>query len=346
MNSSKLLINEPPLQVLPSLAKEIGLNEAILVQQIHYWLCRSDHRHEGRKWFYKSAAEWADELGFWSDSTIKRTLANLLEMKLISVGQLHKVLLSDPYNRTKWYSINYDQLELLNSTNASGQNDQLGAGQNDKITSSQNDQMLQENTTKNTTKNKTPLTPQGETESILADAESALAYYNELTHTRCEDSSPFETLLTATKSRKAYALADLQLVALWVVSTWKPRNGKYAKPANICRVNRFDGYLADARAWSESAGRIDCDAVIAAYNRIFSDVLPPAEIDQDRKHAIRKLLQYLKTKDLEAFQSYFEAFREQATVFYFGGDDGAGWRANFDYLMKPEVLRKTRDGAL
>ncbi|EKN5164329.1 hypothetical protein DVP14_22225, partial [Yersinia enterocolitica] len=192
----------------------------------------------------------------------------------------------------------------------------------------------------------TPLTPQGETENILADAERALAYYNELTHTRCEDSSPFETLLAATKSRKAYALADLKLVVLWVVSTWKPRNGKYAKPANICRVNRFDGYLADARAWSESAGRIDCDAVIAAYNRVFSDVLPPAEIDQDRKHGIRELLQYLKTKDLEAFQSYFEAFREQATVFYFGGDDGAGWRANFDYLMKPEVLRKTRDGAL
>ncbi|HHH2014421.1 TPA: helix-turn-helix domain-containing protein [Yersinia enterocolitica] len=192
----------------------------------------------------------------------------------------------------------------------------------------------------------TPLTPQGETENILADAERALAYYNQLTHTRCEDPGPFAILLTTTKSRKAYALVDLQLVTHWVVSTWKPRNGKYAKPANICRVNRFDGYLADARAWSESAGRIDCDAVIAAYNRVFSDVLPQAEIDQDRKHAIRELLQYLKTKDLEAFQGYFEAFREQASVFYFGGDDGSHWRANFDYLMKPDVLRKTRDGAL
>ncbi|MBS0054442.1 helix-turn-helix domain-containing protein [Yersinia sp. Marseille-Q3913] len=192
----------------------------------------------------------------------------------------------------------------------------------------------------------TPLTPQGETENILADAERALAHYNQLTHTRCEDSSPFETLLTATKSRKAYALADLQLVTHWVVSTWKPRNGKYAKPANICRVNRFDGYLADARAWSDSEGRIDCDAVVAAYNRVFSDVLPPTEIDQDRKRAICELLQYLKTQDLDAFQSYFEAFREQASAFYFGGDDGTHWRANFDYLMKPDVLRKTRDGAL
>ena len=34
---SKLLINEHPLQVLPSLATKIGLNEAIVLQQIHYW---------------------------------------------------------------------------------------------------------------------------------------------------------------------------------------------------------------------------------------------------------------------------------------------------------------------
>lgn len=35
---AQLLINEPPLQVLPTLAKTIGLNEAIVLQQVHYWL--------------------------------------------------------------------------------------------------------------------------------------------------------------------------------------------------------------------------------------------------------------------------------------------------------------------
>ena len=35
---SKLLINEQPLQVLPSLAEAIGLNQAIALQQVHYWL--------------------------------------------------------------------------------------------------------------------------------------------------------------------------------------------------------------------------------------------------------------------------------------------------------------------
>ena len=35
---SRLLINENPLQVLPTLAVKIGLNEAMILQQMHYWL--------------------------------------------------------------------------------------------------------------------------------------------------------------------------------------------------------------------------------------------------------------------------------------------------------------------
>lgn len=35
---SKLLINEPPLQVLPSFAQNIGLHEVIILQQVHYWV--------------------------------------------------------------------------------------------------------------------------------------------------------------------------------------------------------------------------------------------------------------------------------------------------------------------
>jgi hypothetical protein len=33
---SKLLIDEPPLQVLPTLAVRLGLEEAIFLQQLHY----------------------------------------------------------------------------------------------------------------------------------------------------------------------------------------------------------------------------------------------------------------------------------------------------------------------
>ena len=37
-NSSKLLFNEEPITINRLAAKVLGLNEAIVVQQVHYWL--------------------------------------------------------------------------------------------------------------------------------------------------------------------------------------------------------------------------------------------------------------------------------------------------------------------
>lgn len=78
---TNLLINEPPLQVLPSLALEIGLNEAIVLQQVHYWLHISRHKYKGKKWFYKTYDEWLDEFPFWSKNTVVRAI-NSLEKKI------------------------------------------------------------------------------------------------------------------------------------------------------------------------------------------------------------------------------------------------------------------------
>ncbi|TKI02571.1 helix-turn-helix domain-containing protein [Martelella alba] len=195
-------------------------------------------------------------------------------------------------------------------------------------------------------KQKTPLTPKGEfDEHVIENAKKALSYYNEATGLRCRDHSPFAELLTERKSRPAYTLQDIRTVIRWVVNTWKPRNGKYAKPANICRINRFDGYCADAYAWAADDIDIDCNAVISAYNAILGDRLPPADCDADRVRAVKMLAPRLAVKSLSGFLGYFEAFSE-APEFYFGGPSGTGWRANFDYLMRPEILKKTREGAL
>lgn len=100
---SQLLINEPPLQVLPSLAKEIGLNEAIMLQQMHYWLINSSHEFEGVKWFYKTLEDWQTEFPFWSAMTIRRTLTNLEKQKVIRIGNFNK----KKFDKTKWYTIEY-----------------------------------------------------------------------------------------------------------------------------------------------------------------------------------------------------------------------------------------------
>jgi hypothetical protein len=105
-----LLIDEHPLQVLPSLACALGLNEAMLLQQIHYWISRPGAKiRDGRPWLYNSYADWHQQFPFWSVSTIRRTIETL---------ERRGVLLSGNYNaqaldRTKWYTIDYAALDAL-----------------------------------------------------------------------------------------------------------------------------------------------------------------------------------------------------------------------------------------
>ncbi|HHW5040793.1 TPA: conserved phage C-terminal domain-containing protein [Staphylococcus aureus] len=115
---NKLLIDDYPIQVLPKLAELIGLNEAIVLQQMHYWLNRSNHDYDGKLWIYNSYPKWIEQFPFWSESTIKRAITSLEKQGLLHVGNYNKA----GFDRTKWYSINYFTLNQL-VTRASGQND-------------------------------------------------------------------------------------------------------------------------------------------------------------------------------------------------------------------------------
>lgn len=53
------LIEEPPLLVLPSLARELGLERAIVLQQLHY----AGRRSSDDGWIERSAADWSRALG-------------------------------------------------------------------------------------------------------------------------------------------------------------------------------------------------------------------------------------------------------------------------------------------
>ncbi|MFZ0445774.1 MAG: hypothetical protein WAM95_14335 [Bacillus sp. (in: firmicutes)] len=46
---SKLLINESPIMIQPTLVMKLGLNQAIIIQQLHYWLVKSPHIKDGKR---------------------------------------------------------------------------------------------------------------------------------------------------------------------------------------------------------------------------------------------------------------------------------------------------------
>lgn len=109
-SSSKLLINESPLVVSPSLAVALGnINEAIILQQLQYWLTRSKKTYNNRKWIYNPVRDWQKQFPWLSKTAITNRLNSLEEKGIIITANLNK----RRFDRTKWYSIDYDKLNSL-----------------------------------------------------------------------------------------------------------------------------------------------------------------------------------------------------------------------------------------
>lgn len=111
--SSTLLISDYTLQVIPSLAAEIGLNEAIFLQQLQYWSCKPSMGvidQNGTKWIRNSIEEWENNFPFWSKSTIRRIILELENKNLVLTTSIFNQI---KFDKTKWYTINYDTLKLI-----------------------------------------------------------------------------------------------------------------------------------------------------------------------------------------------------------------------------------------
>ena len=156
---SKLLVDEPPLILLPQLAIKIGEKEAIVLQQVHYWIERyrekgdKKHFHDGRTWVYNTYEGWQSNFPFWCKRTIRRAIDSLRKPYKPKAGEKKvergPLLLAENYNRkgydkTLWYSIDYDEVhKVVNSDDLSesewtkcphgyGQNGQMDMGKMDR----------------------------------------------------------------------------------------------------------------------------------------------------------------------------------------------------------------------
>lgn len=183
-----LLMPSRPLVINPDLAYSIGLNEAIALQQVNYWLkeTTSGLERDGVRWIYNTTEQWLEQFPFWSESTLKRTFTRLKSLGVLKIEQLNK----SQRDMTNYYTINYES-ELLDEVKVtkskvskcavpSGQNDTMEEVNMKRSTRSKRTAVIRsnwhndptENTTESTTDNKTPscpVAPQPDTESHLDD---------------------------------------------------------------------------------------------------------------------------------------------------------------------------------
>lgn len=103
---SDLLLNERPLVIQPSLVRRLGIAEAALVQQLHYWSARATHTHDGHTWVYKTYADWSGEIGL-STKACRGALDKLRRAGFVIAVENP----TDSRDHTLWWRIDYAVLE-------------------------------------------------------------------------------------------------------------------------------------------------------------------------------------------------------------------------------------------
>lgn len=105
------LLDEPPMLVYPSLAVVLGINKAVVFQQLHFLLngqktAKNKYNFVDECWWvYNSYPEWRDTFFPWLSERTLKSIFNELE-------KVEKVILSrqgvkNKSDRRKWYTIDY-----------------------------------------------------------------------------------------------------------------------------------------------------------------------------------------------------------------------------------------------
>lgn len=102
---SELLLDEPLVAIQPSLVRRVGILEAAITQQLHYWLRRATREHDGHTWVFKTYSDWANEIGV-TPKACRGALDRLRREGIVVAIQNPE----DPHDRTLWWRIDHEVL--------------------------------------------------------------------------------------------------------------------------------------------------------------------------------------------------------------------------------------------
>lgn len=268
-----LLMPSRPIVINPDLAYSIGLNEAIALQQVNYWLkeTSSGLERDGVRWIYNTNEQWLEQFPFWSESTLKRTFTRLKTLGVLKIEQLNK----SQRDMTNYYTINYESelLDEVKVTKSKSSKCTLPSGQNEPmeevkvkrsirskrtaVIRSKCTDVLTENTTKNTTDIKNTICPvasQPDREVLITDqAKVVLNHLNKVTNSRYQVSTASLQNIRA-RIGEGFTVDELVLVVDYSNAKWGDdlKMSEYLRPQTLFQPSKFPGYLKSANNWNKA----------------------------------------------------------------------------------------------
>ena len=133
--ANDLLLAEPPLVILVELAVRVGLDEAIVMQQLRYWLAdeRKPPVRDGQRWVCPRDIDFFAPMTHRSLAILEKVLRRLEQAGLVQASDRYNAM---PGDRTKWYTLDFEAIE------------QLAAGPSAALTQDQTDDLTKSKTTK------------------------------------------------------------------------------------------------------------------------------------------------------------------------------------------------------
>lgn len=261
---ANMLIDDYPILFLPKLAEMLGSSDrALLLQQIHYWLQKSQHEHDGHKWIYNTIKNWHKQFNWISERTLRSILKYLEDEGILLTGNYNKL----KFDRTKWYTIDYDRLEEL--TNAFGNSCRMGkensAESNRKKLPKETGKICQTNTRDysetslpeiNSDKNPlTPLKGGGQIDPKTEQAKEVIDYLNQQAGTNYRKSGQASQRIIKARLKEGFTVDDCKKVIDNKVKQWgnDDRMNKYLRPSTLFQASKFEGYLNQkpVKTWEE-----------------------------------------------------------------------------------------------
>lgn len=243
---NRLLIDDYPILVLPKLAVKIGLNEAIFVQQLHYWVNgKNGKTRDSKKWVYNTYDEWQEQFPFWSNSTLRRIIKSCEEQGIVITGNFNKIGI----DRTKWYTVNYETIS--NMTRPTSQFEQSICSKWTDETG-QNDHMDVAKMTTPITRDYPETTSETTTDILSGKPDQApgkpykeiINHLNDKTGKNYKAGSKATQRLIDARLNEGFTANDFKKVIDNKVATWKgdAKMEKYLRPQTLFGT-KFESYL-------------------------------------------------------------------------------------------------------
>lgn len=245
------LYSKHPILVDTDLAVVIGLKEAVVAQQLNYWLhSKSAKIINGRRWIYNTYEKWQkDSFPFFTIATIRRTFGSLEKQKIVLTGNFNKA----GFDKTKWYSIDEERLDELMSRRCA-QNEQTmcskradGAAQNEQTntryyTETTTDKDIYSSASAEQSKSKIKKNSSINTE--LPIYKDVINYLNEKLGAKYKPNSAINKRLIDARAKEGYSLDDFKQVIDNKCATWSndPKMSKYLRPQTLFGT-KFESYL-------------------------------------------------------------------------------------------------------